>query len=64
MRTDPSRLDGLIASVADGWPQDWDAIQALSPDEVTRRAVSSLRTVAAIADRHRGATPLLRGAGT
>ena len=60
MRADPGRLEGLIASVADGWPQDWDAIHALGPDEGTRRAVSSLRTVAAIADFHRGVTPLLR----
>jgi serine/threonine-protein kinase len=64
MRPDPSLLDGLIASVADGWPQDWGAVHALSPDEGTRRAVSSLRTVAAIAELHRGVTPRRRGNGT
>jgi hypothetical protein len=52
---DPARLDGLVASVADGWPQDWGAICASAMDERTRRAVSSLRTIAAIADSRGGA---------
>ena len=60
VRRDPACLDGLIASVADGWPQDWDAIGSLARDERTRRAVSSLRTVAAIAEAHRHPTPRAR----
>jgi serine/threonine-protein kinase len=64
MTADPTRLDSLVASFADGWPQDWDAICALALDERTRRAASSLRTIAAIADSHRGATPPASASGS
>jgi hypothetical protein len=47
-------LAGLVASVADGWPQDWDALEARAADDRTRRALKSLRVVAAIADSKRG----------
>ena len=50
-------LAGLVASVADGWPQDWDALEARAADDRTRRALKSLRVVAAIADSKRGLPP-------
>jgi serine/threonine-protein kinase len=46
-------LEGLVASVADGWPQDWDALEATVEDDRTRRALKNLRVVAAIAEFHR-----------
>jgi eukaryotic-like serine/threonine-protein kinase len=57
VKADPACIEGLVASVADGWPQDWEAIGALAEDERTRRAVSSLRTIAAIAELGRHDTP-------
>ena len=53
-------LAGLLASVADGWPQDWDALDARADDDRTRRALGSLRIVAAIADSKRRLAPLGR----
>lgn len=60
MTADPARLESLVASVADGWPQDWEAIGPLAGDERTRRAVRSLRTIAAIAEFHRRDAPSAR----
>ena len=50
-------LAGLVASVADGWPQDWRALHARAEDDRTRRALSSLRAVGAIAAFHRHLPP-------
>ena len=50
-------LAGLVGSVADGWPQDWNALHARADDDRVRSALSSLRIVAAIADFHRCIPP-------
>jgi serine/threonine-protein kinase len=50
-------LAGLVASVADGWPQDWDALDMRTDDDRTRRALGGLRIVAAIADSKRRLPP-------
>lgn len=57
MRPGLEPLAGLVASVADGWPQDWDALDARTDDDRTRRALGSLRIVAAIADSKRRLPP-------
>jgi eukaryotic-like serine/threonine-protein kinase len=54
MKLDTSDLAGLVASVADGWPQDWTALEAKAADERTRKALRNLRIVAGIAEFHRG----------
>jgi len=54
MRADRDRLDSLVAAVADGWPQDWSALDAGAVDEPTRRALQSLQVVARISLFHRG----------
>jgi serine/threonine-protein kinase len=56
--TDPVKrcgghLESLVASVADGWPQDWTALEARATDVPTRNGVKSLRVITAIADFHR-----------
>ena len=53
MRLDVDRLESLVASVADGWPQDWSALEARDADEPTRRALKNLHVITAIADFHR-----------
>jgi eukaryotic-like serine/threonine-protein kinase len=50
MRFDMSDLAGLVASVADGWPQDWNALEAKAADEGTRKSLKNLRIVATIGD--------------
>jgi Protein kinase domain len=46
-------LQSLVASVADGWPQDWTALEARADDELTRHGLKNLRVITAIADFHR-----------
>jgi serine/threonine protein kinase len=53
MRPGPGRLESLVASVADGWPQDWTALEAGTRDERTRHVLRNMRLVTAIADFHR-----------
>jgi len=50
---DAASIASLVAAVADGWPQDWDALEARVHDDETRRALRNLRVVAGIADFHR-----------
>jgi eukaryotic-like serine/threonine-protein kinase len=53
MRLEVAKLEGLVASVADGWPQDWSALEARADDQRTRHALKNLRVITAIADFHR-----------
>jgi eukaryotic-like serine/threonine-protein kinase len=55
MMREPTEVRGLLAAVADGWPQDWDALETTAADERTRRALRRLRGIAAIASFHRRA---------
>jgi serine/threonine-protein kinase len=54
---EPMKLEGslesLVAAVADGWPQDWTALEARADDGPTGRGLSRLRAIAAIADLRR-----------
>jgi serine/threonine-protein kinase len=52
-----SPLASLVATLADGWPLDWSAIEESASDERTRQAVRGLKTVAAIASFHRDGVP-------
>jgi serine/threonine-protein kinase len=63
MTLDVASLECLVAAVADGWPQDWSALEARADDARTRRALRNLRVIAAIANGHGtpSATPHLRG---
>ena len=55
-------LESLVASVADGWPQDWTALVARAGDAPARRGLDNLRALSAIADcRRRSHVP--RGPG-
>jgi serine/threonine-protein kinase len=54
MKHDAMPLTSLVASVADGWPQDWAALEASAGDARTREGVRGLRAIAAIAAFHRG----------
>ena len=54
MRFDISDLAGLVAAVADGWPQDWKALEAKAADEGTRNALKNLRIIAGIGEFHQG----------
>jgi TolB-like protein/tetratricopeptide (TPR) repeat protein len=52
MSADPTRLDELLESVADGSPLDWDAVAA-SADPGQQRLIRHLRLVARVAEVHR-----------
>jgi TolB-like protein/tRNA A-37 threonylcarbamoyl transferase component Bud32/Tfp pilus assembly protein PilF len=52
MNAEPSRLDELLESVADGSPLDWDAL-AVSADPGQQRLIRHLRLVARVAEVHR-----------
>jgi len=56
MTLDTANISGLIACVADGWPQDWETLEATARDERTRHALKTLRIIAAIATFHQGQT--------
>jgi serine/threonine-protein kinase len=48
-----AKLEGLVASVVDGWPQDWSALEARADDQRTRQALKNLRVITAIAAFYR-----------
>jgi Protein kinase domain len=60
MNLELSSLESLVASVADGWPQDWTALEARADDAPTRHGLKNLRVINAIADFHRGSRPAER----
>jgi serine/threonine protein kinase len=51
MSLETGSLAGLVASVADGWPQDWHALEA--SDHRHRASVRKVRVIADIAAFHR-----------
>lgn len=53
MRLDTASLASIVAAVADGWPQDWGALEVRADDDAARRALRNLRVVAGIAEFHR-----------
>jgi eukaryotic-like serine/threonine-protein kinase len=53
MRPNVANLASLVASVADGWPQDWVALNDGADDDVARRAVQNLQVISRIAAFHR-----------
>ncbi len=52
MRPNLANLASLVAAVADGWPQDWVALNEGADDEVTRRALQNLHVISRIASFH------------
>lgn len=53
MSEEPKQLADLIASVADGGPIDWEALDEVATDAVFRAALEDLRIIAGIAEVHR-----------
>jgi serine/threonine-protein kinase len=60
MKLEMGTLESLVAAVADGWPQDWTALQARADDGPTRDCLKSLRVITAIANFHRGSRSVQR----
>ena len=52
MRPHGANLASLVASVADGWPQDWVALDEAADDEPTRLALENLHVISRIAHFH------------
>ena len=57
VKGDRALLASLVAAVADGWPQDWDALEARAGDDRTRCALGALRILGAVFDFHRNLAP-------
>jgi tetratricopeptide (TPR) repeat protein len=56
MRPEPSAFDDVLASLADGTPIDWAALEAGAVDEQAQRRFRNLRLVARVAELHRSDT--------